>query len=205
MLNSIDQNKKYSKNALIPIVVEQDSKGYERSYDIYSRLLKDRIIFLSDGIDMAMANTIVAQMLFLESEDPKKDIKLYINSPGGVIYAKYAILDTMNAIKCDVQTYVVGIAASAASIILAAGTKGKRFALPNSTVMIHQPHSGVEGQTSDLLIAAKESEKLRRKSAEFLAERTGKKLEVILKDIDRDFWMQGQEIVDYGIVDKILK
>lgn len=196
---------KQQNNVLVPVVVEQDEHGYERSYDIYSRLLKDRIIFFTGPIDMASANTVIAQMLFLEAEDSKKDIKFYINSPGGEVVSTLAIYDTMQIIKCDVQTYVVGMAASGGSVLLVGGAKGKRFALPHSRVMIHQPHGGVEGQTSDIEIGAKEYLRSKEELGDILAFHTGKSKEEILKDSERDFWLRGQQIVDYGAADHIVK
>lgn len=190
---------------LVPVVVEKESNGYERSYDIYSRLLKERIIFLTDAIDMGVANTVIAQLLFLQAEDPKKDINMYINSPGGVVYAGHAIYDTMKHIKCDISTTCVGLAASAASLILAGGTKGKRYILPHSYVMIHQPHGGVEGQATDIDITAKHVIKLRHDLYTMLASETGHKPEKIQADAERDHWMDANEAIKYGIVDKILQ
>jgi ATP-dependent Clp protease protease subunit len=189
---------------LVPTVIEKSQFG-ERAYDIYSRLLKERIIFLGGPIDDAVANTVIAQMLFLESEDPKKDIHLYINSPGGVIYSGMAIYDTMQHIKPDVSTICVGIAASMASILLASGTKGKRFILPNAEVMIHQPLGGVEGQASDIEISARQILKLKEKLTGILAERTGQKVEKVKKDSDRDFFMTADDAKKYGLVDKIFR
>ena len=190
---------------LIPMVVEQDPKGYERSYDIYSRLLKDRIIFLTDGIDLGVANTIIAQLLFLEAEDPKKDISLYINSPGGVVYAGMAIYDTIQHIKPDVSTICTGMAASMGAIVLAGGTPGKRFILPHSMVMIHQPHGGAEGQATDIEIRAREILRLREESYQALAKHTGQPIKKIRDDAERDYHMSAEEAVKYGMVDKILK
>lgn len=192
------------RNMLVPTVIEKSQFG-ERAYDIYSRLLKERIIFLGGPIDDAVANTVIAQMLFLESEDPKKDIHLYINSPGGVIYSGMAIYDTMQHIKPDVSTICVGIAASMASILLASGTKGKRFILPNAEVMIHQPLGGVEGQASDIEISARQILKLKEKLTGILAERTGQKVEKVKKDSDRDFFMTADDAKKYGLVDKIFR
>ena len=187
----------------VPIVVEQSSRG-ERSYDIYSRLLKDRIVFVTGPIDDNMANVVIAQLLFLESEDPDKDIHLYINSPGGSVSAGMAIYDTMQYIKPDVSTICMGMAASMASVLLAAGAPGKRFALPYSRVMIHQPLGGVKGQASDILIEAKEIEKCRQELYEILAVHTGQSVEKIFADADRNFWMSSAEAKDYGMIDKIL-
>ncbi|MEN8233971.1 MAG: ATP-dependent Clp protease proteolytic subunit [Actinomycetota bacterium] len=190
---------------LVPTVVEQTPRG-ERAFDIYSRLLKDRIVFLGTPIDDGVANIIMAQLLHLEGEDPDKDISLYINSPGGSTYALMAIYDTMQFIKPDVATYCMGLAASAAAVLLAGGTKGKRFALPHSRIMVHQPHvSGVGGQATDIEIHAKEILKTREEINEILADHTGRPLEVISNDTDRDFWLSAEEAVEYGAVDQILK
>lgn len=189
--------------SFIPMVVEQDARG-ERGYDIYSRLLKDRIIFLGTPVNDAVANAIIAQMLFLAAQDPDKDISLYINSPGGSITAGMAIYDTMQFIKPDVSTICVGMAASMGAFLLAAGAKGKRYALPNSEVMIHQPLGGAEGQASDIEIRAKRIIKLREKLNGILAERSGQPLERIDKDTDRDYFMSAEEAVAYGLVDKVV-
>jgi ATP-dependent Clp protease protease subunit len=186
------------------MVVEPDARG-ERAYDIYSRLLKDRIIFLGTPINDAVANTIIAQMLFLAAQDPDKDISLYINSPGGSITAGMAIYDTMQFIKPDVSTICVGMAASMGAFLLAAGAKGKRLALPNSEVMIHQPLGGAEGQASDIEIRAKRIIKLRDKLNGILAERTGQPLSRIEKDTDRDYFMSADEALKYGIIDKVVQ
>jgi ATP-dependent Clp protease, protease subunit len=191
-------------NTLVPMVIEKGQFG-ERAYDIYSRLLKERIIFLTGGIDDAVANTVVAQMLFLQAEDPKKDIMLYINSPGGVITSGLAILDTMSHIKPDVSTICIGMAASMASVLLSAGAKGKRFILPNSEVMIHQPWGGAQGQATDIEISARHILKARDRLNKILAKNTGQKLEKIANDVDRDFFMDAEESLKYGIVDQILK
>ena len=188
---------------LIPTVLEKSQFG-ERAYDIYSRLLKDRIVFLGGPIDDHVANLIVAQLLFLESEDPKKDIFLYVNSPGGAITAGLAIVDTMNHIKPPVATVCVGLAASMGAVILSAGAKGKRFALPNAEVMIHQPHGGTEGQASDIEISAKRIIKMRENLNKILAKNTGQTLAQIEKDADRDFFMEADEAKKYGIIDKVL-
>lgn len=188
---------------LIPTVIEKSPLG-ERAYDIYSRLLKERIIFLGGPIDDAVANTVIAQLLFLQSEDPKKDITLYVNSPGGVVTAGLAIIDTMNNIKPDVSTVCVGLAASMGAVILASGTKGKRFALPNADIMIHQPLGGAQGQAADIEIAAKRIIKDREKLNKILASKTGQPLTRIEKDVDRDFFMDADEAKKYGIIDKIL-
>lgn len=188
---------------LIPTVIEKTNMG-ERAYDIYSRLLKDRIIFLGMPIDDHVANLVVAQLLFLESEDPKKDIVLYINSPGGQVYSGMAILDTMNYIKSDVSTIVVGMAMSMAAVLLAGGAKGKRFALPNSKVMIHQPSSAFEGKSSDIEISAKEVLGLRHKIDEILADFTGQKVAKVSNDTERDFYLSAKDAKEYGIVDKII-
>ena len=188
---------------LIPTVIEKSQFG-ERAYDIYSRLLQDNIIFLGGEIDDYVANIVIAQLLFLQSEDPKKDISLYVNSPGGSVTAALAILDTMNYLKNDVSTVCVGIAASAGAVILSAGKKGKRFALPNSEVMIHQPWGGTQGQASDIEITAKHILKTREKLNKILAQNTGRPLSQIEKDADRDYFMSAEEAKKYGIIDKIL-
>jgi len=188
---------------LIPTVIEKSQFG-ERAYDIYSRLLRENIIFLGGPIDDDTANIVIAQMLFLESEDPKKDISLYINSPGGYIHSGLAILDTMGHIKNNISTVCVGIAASMASVILSAGTKGKRYILPNAEVMIHQPHGGAEGQASDIEISAKHIIKSRETLNKILAKNTGQPLSKVEKDVDRDFFMSAEEAKKYGIIDKIL-
>jgi ATP-dependent Clp protease protease subunit len=188
--------------SLVPYVIEQTSRG-ERSYDIYSRLLKERIIFLGEEVTDVTASLIVAQMLFLESEDPGKDISFYINSPGGSVTAGMAIYDTMNYIKCDVSTICIGMAASMGAFLLSGGAKGKRFALPNAEVMIHQPSGGARGQASDIKIVADNIIKTRRKLNEILAKNTGKPLEVIEVDTERDFYMSAEEAREYGIIDGI--
>ena len=192
------------ENNLVPMVVEQSSRG-ERAYDIYSRLLKDRIIFIVGKIDDYVANLVVAQLLFLESEDPKKDIYMYINSPGGVITSGLSILDTMNYLKCDVSTVCFGQAASMGAVLLAGGAKGKRFALPNSRVMIHQPLGGVQGQATDIEIHAKEIKTLKEKLNNILATATGQTLKKIEKDTERDFFMDSKEAAKYGLIDEILE
>ena len=189
---------------LIPTVSEQTGRG-ERAYDIYSRLLKDRIIFLGTGIDDHVANIVTAQLLFLQSEDAAKDISIYINSPGGSVTAGLAIYDTIQFLKCDVTTYCIGQAASMGAVLLAAGTKGKRFALPNARIMIHQPWGGVQGQASDISIQAKEILHTRDRLNEILALHTGKTIEAIAKDTDRDFFMSAGEARDYGLVDDVVK
>jgi ATP-dependent Clp protease protease subunit len=188
---------------LVPMVVEQSGRG-ERAYDIYSRLLKERVIFLVGPVNDQMANLIVAQMLFLESENPDKDISLYINSPGGSVSAGLAIFDTMNFIKPDVSTLCTGLAASMGAFLLAAGAKGKRFSLPNSRVMIHQPSGGSQGMASDIEIQAKEILYLRERLARIMAENTGQSVEQIHKDTDRDRFMSAEESVEYGLIDKVL-
>ena len=192
------------ENNLVPMVVEQSSRG-ERAYDIYSRLLKDRIIFIVGKIDDYVANLVVAQLLFLESEDPKKDIYMYINSPGGVITSGLSILDTMNYLKCDVSTVCFGQAASMGAVLLAGGAKGKRFELPNSRVMIHQPLGGVQGQATDIEIHAKEIKTLKEKLNNILATATGQTLKKIEKDTERDFFMDSKEAAKYGLIDEILE
>ena len=188
---------------LIPMVVEQTGRG-ERAYDIFSRLLKDRIIFIGTGISDEVSNLLIAQMLFLQSEDAEKDINLYVNSPGGSVTAGLAIYDTIQFLKCPVTTYCVGQAASMGAVLLAAGSKGKRFALPNARIMIHQPWGGVQGQASDISIQAKEILRLRDRINEILSLHTGKPLETISKDTDRDFFMSAQEAKDYGLVDDVI-
>lgn len=188
--------------SLVPYVIEQTSRG-ERSYDIYSRLLKERIIFLGEEVSDVSASVIVAQLLFLESEDPGKDIHLYINSPGGSVTAGMAIYDTMNYIKCDVSTICIGMAASMGAFLLAGGAKGKRFALPNAEVMIHQPSGGARGQASDIKIVADNILRTRRKLNEILSQNTGKPLNVIEIDTERDFYMSAEEAREYGIIDSI--
>ena len=190
--------------ALVPYVIEQTSGG-ERSYDIFSRLLKDRIIVLSDEVNDATASLVVSQMLFLESENPDKDIQLYINSPGGSVSAGFAIYDTMNFVKCDVSTICVGMAASMGAFLLAAGAKGNRFALPNSEIMIHQPLGGMQGQASDMEIHANHILKTKDKLNRILAERTGQSLEQIIKDTDRDNFLSAEEAVKYGLIDKVME
>jgi len=189
---------------LIPTVIEKTSFG-ERAYDIYSRLLKENIIFLGGPIDDSSANIVIAQMLFLQSEDPKKDIWLYINSPGGSVSATLAMVDTMNHIKNDVATVCIGIAASGGAVLLSAGKKGKRFALPNSEVMIHQPWGGAEGRASDIEITAKHILKTRERLNKILAKNTGQPISQVEKDVDRDFFMTAEEAKKYGVIDEILK
>ena len=189
--------------SLVPYVIEQTSRG-ERSYDIYSRLLKERIIFLGEEVNDVSASIIVAQLLFLESEDPGKDINLYINSPGGLVTAGMAIYDTMNYIKCDVSTVCMGIAASMGAFLLSGGTKGKRFALPNAEVMIHQPSGGARGQATEIRIAAENILKTRKKLNEILAANTGQPIEVIERDTERDNYMTAEEAKAYGLIDAIL-
>ena len=191
-------------SSLVPYVVEQTSRG-ERSYDIFSRLLNDRIIMLSDEVNDATASLVVAQLLYLEGQDPDKDIHLYINSPGGSISAGMAIYDTMQFIKCDVSTICIGMAASMGSFLLAAGTKGKRLALPNSEIMIHQPLGGAKGQASDIKIQAEHILFIRNRMNTLLSEMTGQPLEVIEKDTDRDNWMTAEEAVKYGLIDKVIE
>jgi ATP-dependent Clp protease protease subunit len=186
-----------------PIVIEQTPRG-ERSYDIYSRLLKDNIIFLGTAIDDNVANAIVAQMLFLESEDPDKDIQIYINSPGGSVTAGLAIYDTMQFVKNDIVTYCIGQCASMGAHLLAAGTKGKRFALPNARIMIHQPSGGAQGQATEIEITYKEIQRLKENLAATFAKHTGQPLKKVMKDMDRDFFMGAEEALEYGIVDKVL-
>ena len=189
--------------SLVPYVIEQTSRG-ERSYDIYSRLLKDRIIFLGEEVSDVSASVVVAQLLFLEAEDPEKDIHLYINSPGGSVTAGLAIYDTMQYIKCDIETICIGMAASMGAFLLAGGTKGKRFALPNSEIMIHQPLGGARGQATEIEIAAKHILRTRAKLNGILAERTGQPLEVIERDTERDNYMSADEAKAYGLIDEIM-
>ena len=189
---------------LVPMVIEQTARGYERAYDIYSRLLKDRILFIGTPIDDYVANLVIAQMLFLQMEEKDKDINVYINSPGGSVTAGLAIYDTMQFIKCDVATYCVGQAASMGAVLLAAGTKGKRFVLPNSRVMIHQPWGGVQGVAADISIQAKEILTLRDKINNILVYHTSQSLEKIQKDTDRDYFMSAKEAKDYGIIDEVV-
>lgn len=193
----------HNNQILIPTVIEKTSLG-ERAYDIYSRLLKDRIIFLGTEIDDTVANLVIAQLLFLESEDPTSDIKLYINSPGGSVTAGLAMYDTMQHVKPDVSVTVVGMAASMAAVLTAAGAKGKRFALPNSRIMIHQGSAGFSGTPSDIEITAREVLKSRKKLDELLSKHTGQPLEKVTKDTDRDYWMSAKEAVEYGLVDKVV-
>ena len=190
------------KNTLVPYIVEQTSRG-ERSYDIYSRLLEDRIIFLSGEIDDAVANTVVAQLIYLEAKDPSKDISLYINSPGGSVSAGLAIYDTMNYVKCDVSTICIGMAASMGAFLLSSGQKGKRYALPNSEIMIHQPLGGAQGQASDIAIQAEQILKIKQKLNSILAKNCHQSLDKISRDVDRDYYMSAAEAKEYGLVDQI--
>ena len=189
--------------ALVPYVIEQTSRG-ERNYDIYSRLLKERIIFLGEEVNETTASLIVAQLLFLESEDPGKDIHLYINSPGGSVTAGMAIFDTMNYIKCDVSTICIGMAASMGAFLLAGGAKGKRFALPNAEIMIHQPLGGAQGQATEIEIAAKHILRMRERLNQIMAENTGKDYETIAADTERDNWKTAQEAKEYGLIDEVI-
>ena len=190
--------------SLIPYVIEQTSRG-ERSYDIYSRLLKERIVFLGEEVNSTSASIVVAQLLFLEAEDPNKDIHMYINSPGGEITSGMAIYDTMNYIKCDVSTICIGMAASMGAFLLSGGAKGKRMALPNAEIMIHQPLGGTQGQATEIEIAAKHILKTKEKLNRMLAANTGKRYEEICKDTERDNWMDAQEALDYGLIDQIVE
>ena len=189
--------------SLVPYVIEQTSRG-ERNYDIYSRLLKDRIIFLGEEVNETTASLVVAQLLFLESEDPGKDIQLYINSPGGMVTAGLAIYDTMQYIKCDVSTICIGLAASMGAFLLAGGTKGKRYALPNAEIMIHQPSGGAQGQATEIEIAAENILKTKKRLNEILAANTGKSYETIAADTERDHYMSAQEAADYGLIDGVI-
>lgn len=191
------------KNYLVPTVVEETNRG-ERAYDIYSRLLKERVVFLGDEVNSVTANIVVAQLLHLAFEDPKKDIKLYINSPGGSVYDGLAIIDTMNYIEPDVQTIGIGLQASMGAMLLSAGAKGKRYVLPNSRIMIHQPSSGTQGKITDQEIALKEGIYLKQKLAEMLAKNTGKDVKQVIKDMDRDNWMSAEEAKTYGLIDEVL-
>ena len=190
------------RNGLVPMVVEQTNHG-ERSYDIYSRLLEDRIVFLTGEINDVSADIVIAQLIYLEGKDPDKDISLYINSPGGSVTAGMGIYDTMNYIKCDVSTICVGMAASMGAFLLSSGAKGKRYSLPNSEIMIHQPLGGAQGQASDIAIQAEHILKIKKRMNTILANNTGQELKKIEKDVDRDYYMSAQEALEYGIVDKI--
>jgi len=201
----IQQNSQtdITSQILVPTVIEKSTHG-ERAYDIYSRLLKDRIIFIGTTIDDHIANLVIAQMLFLENQDPERDIKLYINSPGGSVTSGLAVYDTMQYIKSDVSTICIGMAASMASVLLAAGAKGKRFSLPNSEVMIHQVMGGMQGQASDIKIHAERILKIKDQLNQILVKHTGKEIKIIEKDTDRDYFMSAEEAVNYGIVDKVI-
>ena len=190
--------------ALVPYVIEQTSRGGERSYDIYSRLLRERIIFLGDEVNDTTASLVVAQMLFLESEDPNKDINLYINSPGGSVTAGMAIYDTMNYVKCDVSTICMGLAASMGAFLLSSGAKGKRLALPNSEIMIHQPSGGAKGQATEIQIVAENILKTKKKLNEILAANTGQSVEKITEDTERDNFMSAEEALEYGLIDRVI-
>ncbi len=196
--------REFVMDYIVPMVVEQEGR-FERAYDIYSRLLKDRIVFIGTAIDDQVANLVIAQLLFLQMQDPEKDINVYINSPGGSVTSGLAIYDTMRFVKPDVCTYCIGQAASMGAVLLAAGTKGKRYALPNSRIMIHQPWGGVQGTAADISIQAKEILKLKEKLNEILSLHTGKPVEVIERDTDRDFFMSAQEAKDYGLVDHVIE
>lgn len=203
--NSLDfSNSGQAQNNLVPMVIETTSRG-ERAYDIYSRLLKDRIIILGTPINDTVASNIAAQILFLESEDPDKDINLYINSPGGVVSAGMAIYDTMQYVKCDVSTTCIGMAASMGAVLLTAGAKGKRSALPNARVMIHQPLGGTQGQASDIEIEAREILRIKQTLSQIIGDHSGHTVEEIIKDSDRNKWMTSDEALDYGLIDKVMK
>lgn len=193
-----------AKNFLVPTVIEQTNRG-ERAYDIYSRLLKDRIIFLTGPVEDGVSDIIIAQLLFLESQDPNKDIQFYINSPGGVVTAGLAIYDTMNYIKPDVSTICIGQAASMGAVLLSSGAKGKRFSLPNSNILIHQPSGGAQGQASDIQIQAEQILKMKKRLNKILADNTGQSIEKIQKDTDRDFAMDAYEAKEYGLIDKVIE
>jgi ATP-dependent Clp protease protease subunit len=201
-MNTFEKNNHVDMN-LVPMVIEQTNRG-ERSYDIFSRLLKERIVILSDSVNNVTANLIVAQLLFLEAEDPNKDIQFYINSPGGEVSAGLMIYDTMQYIKPDVQTICMGMAASMGAFLVAAGAKGKRFALPNADLMIHQPSGGAQGQATDITIAAEYILKLKQRLNRILAEHTGQPIEVIERDTDRDTWLSAEQAIEYGLIDKIM-
>lgn len=192
------------KDYLVPTVIEETNRG-ERAFDIYSRLLKERVVFLGEGVNSQTANIVVAQLLHLAYEDPKKDIKLYINSPGGSVYDGLAIIDTINFIEPDVQTIGIGLQASMGAMLLASGAKGKRFALPNSRIMIHQPSSGTEGKITDQEIMLKEGIFLKKRLIDIMSKNTGQKPEKIEKDMDRDNWMSAEEALEYGLIDKVIK
>lgn len=192
------------KNYLVPTVIEENNRG-ERAYDIYSRLLKERVIFMGEEVNSATANIVIAQLLHLAYEDPKKDIKLYINSPGGSVYDGLAIIDTMNYIQPDVQTIGIGLQASMGAMLLSSGAKGKRFALPNARIMIHQPSSGTEGKITDQEIALKEGIYLKKVLSEMMAKNTGKKYEQVVEDMERDNWMSAKEAMEYGIIDEVIE
>ncbi len=194
----------FIRSSLVPTVIEQSSHG-ERAYDIYSRLLKERIVFLGEEVNQVTANLVVAQLLFLESEDPSKDINLYINSPGGSVTAGYAIYDTMQYIKCDVSTICIGMAASMGAFLLAGGAKGKRMALPNAEVMIHQPSGGTQGQATEIQIAAEHILRTKKRLNTILSENTGKPYDVIAEDTERDNWMTAEEALEYGLIDSIVE
>jgi ATP-dependent Clp protease protease subunit len=204
MPNDAGNTDRIQNNNLVPMVVEKTERG-ERAFDIYSRLLKDRIIFLGTPVNDAVASSIVAQMLFLESEDPEKDINLYINSPGGVVSSGFAIYDTMQYVKCDVATTCVGMAASMGALLLAGGAAGKRNLLPNSRVMIHQPLGGVRGQASDIEIEAQEILRIKKLISKILAEHSGKSVDQVMKDTDRNNWLSAEEAQEYGLIDNIMK
>jgi len=199
----MEYNMDEKAQMLIPMVIEQTGRG-ERSYDIYSRLLKERIIFLGTGIDDSVANLMIAQLLFLQSEDPEKDISIYINSPGGVVTAGLAIYDTMQFLKCDITTYCVGQAASMGAVLLAAGAEGKRFALPNARIMIHQPLGGAQGQATDINIQAQEIMRIKQILNSILADHSGRSIEDLEKDTDRDNFMSAAQAVEYGLVDEVV-
>jgi len=204
MPNDSGKTDRIQNNNLVPMVVEKTERG-ERAFDIYSRLLKDRIIFLGTPVNDAVASSIVAQMLFLESEDPEKDINLYINSPGGVVSSGFAIYDTMQYVKCDVATTCVGMAASMGALLLAGGAAGKRNLLPNSRVMIHQPLGGIRGQASDIEIEAQEILRIKKLISEILAEHSGKSVDQVMEDTDRNNWLSAEEAKEYGLIDNIMK
>jgi len=200
----MEERMQTKMQTFVPMVIEQTPRGFERAYDIYSRLLKDRILFIGTPVDDYVANLVIAQLLFMQMEDKDKDINVYVNSPGGSVTAGLAIYDTMQFVKCDVATYCVGQASSMGAVLLSAGTKGKRFALPNSRIMIHQPWGGVQGAAADISIQAKEILKLRDRINEILAQHTGQPMDKIQRDTDRDYFMSAQESKDYGLVDEVI-
>lgn len=204
LVPSGDQTTQFSNNYYLPMIVETTGRGEVQRWDVFSRLLKDRVIFIGSPITDEVSNAVTAQLLFLQMDDPKKDIQIYIHSPGGYVTAGLAIYDTMQYVSCDIRTYCIGQAASMGAVLLAAGTKGKRYALPNSRIMIHQPLGGAQGQATDISIQAKEILRTKQKLNEILSFHTGKKIEEVEKDTDRDYYMSGDEAVKYGLIDEVL-